>query len=213
MLQHEPDVGPGNLADWLDAQRISWRLVEVRSGEFPATTGVRAVVVLGSEGSAYDATLGWLRAEKEFLRPLIDAGVPVLGLCFGAQLLALLTGGSVRRADRTVRGWTEVAADDELLGGRWLSWHGDEIIPPPAAEVTAHSATCVEAFAVGPHLGLQFHPEVTDSIIEGWTREDFGERGPEAEGVRADTAEHLAGARDGAGRIYERFFAPALARG
>jgi GMP synthase (glutamine-hydrolysing) len=213
VLQHEPDVGPGNLADWLDGQGIPWQLVEVRSMEFPERTDWRAVVVLGSEASAYDDSQDWIRAEKRWLQPLVDAGVPVLGLCFGAQLLALLTGGQVRRADRTIRGWTTVEADEPALGGRWLSWHGDEIVPPPSAEVTARSATCVEAFAVGPHLGLQFHPEVTDPIVEGWTVEDAAALGDEADRVRDATARYLAGATSAAAGIYERFFSPVLAGG
>ncbi len=209
VIQHEQSVPPGNLADWLDQRGIGWRLIEARQAHFPAGDW-GAIVVLGSEASAYDDSLDWLRREKEFLQPLVDRGVPVLGLCFGAQLLALLTGGTVRRAGRTIRGWTEVRAEDELLGGRWLSWHGDEILPPPAAIVTARSATCVEAFEVGPHLGLQFHPEATDRIVEGWTEQDFGASGGDAERVRAETGGHLPDATVGAARIYERFFTAAL---
>jgi GMP synthase (glutamine-hydrolysing) len=209
VIQHEAPVGPGNLAGWLHERGIGWRLVEAREAVFPDGDW-RAIVVLGSEESAYDDSLDWLRAEKAFLQPLVDGGVPVLGLCFGAQLLALLTGGTVRRAERTIRGWTEVRADDELLGGRWLSWHGDEILPPSGARVTARSATCVEAFEVGPHLGLQFHPEATDGIVAGWAEQDFGD-GSEAERVHRETAAHLAEATDGAARIYDRFFRAALA--
>lgn len=211
VLQHESTVGPGNLAHWLDAHGIAWRLVEARAGVFPDGRWA-AIVVLGSEESVYDDSLGWLRAEKHFLQPLVDAGVPVLGLCFGAQLLAELSGGAVRRAERTIRGWTDVEADDPVLGGRWLSWHGDEIVPPSSATVVARSATCVEAFRVGPHLGLQFHPEATAGIVGCWTKQDFGATGFEAEAqrVEAGTATHLRDATDGAARIYESFFSAAL---
>ncbi len=211
VIQHEPAAGPGNLAEWLDGRGIAWRLAEARTGELPEGDW-RAVVVLGSEASAYDDSLDWLRAEKRFLQALVNRGVPMLGLCFGAQLLALLTGGQVRRAERTIRGWTEVEAEDDLLGGRWLSWHGDEIEPPLAATVHARSATCVEAFSIGPHLGLQFHPEATEDIVAGWTEQDFGSLGLEAEAqrVQAGTAVHLPAATDGAARIYGRFFSAAL---
>jgi GMP synthase (glutamine-hydrolysing) len=213
VVQHESSVGPGNLASWLDERGIPWQLVEARDAQYPERDDWQAVVVLGSEESAYDDSLDWLRAEKEYLRPLVESGVPMLGLCFGAQLLALLTGGEVRRAGQTVRGWTDVSADEDVLGGRWLAWHGDEIVPPPAATVLARSATCVEAFAVGPHLGLQFHPEVTEGIVEDWTADDFGtpEQQPEADRVRAGTAAHLSTATEGASRIYDRFFAPIIA--
>ncbi|WP_210507633.1 type 1 glutamine amidotransferase [Naasia sp. SYSU D00057] len=212
VIQHESSVGPGNLASWLNERDIPWQLVEARDARYPDRDDWRAIVVLGSEESAYDESLDWLRAEKEYLRPLVEAGVPMLGLCFGAQLLALLTGGEVHRAQQAIRGWTEVDADEDVLGGRWLAWHGDEIVPPPAATVLARSATCVEAFTVGPHLGLQFHPEVTEEIVEDWTADDFGtaELQPEADRVRAGNAENLGTATEGASRIYERFFAPVL---
>jgi GMP synthase (glutamine-hydrolysing) len=212
VIQHESSVGPGNLAAWLDERGIPWQLVEARAAQYPDRGDWQAIVVLGSEESAYDETLDWLRVEKDYLRPLVEAGVPMLGLCFGAQLLALLTGGEARRAEQTIRGWTEVAADEDVLGGRWLSWHGDEIVPPTDATVLAKSATCVEAFSVGPHLGLQFHPEVTEAIVEDWTEDDFGtaDLRHEADRVRAGNAEHLGTATIGAARIYERFFAPVL---
>ena len=212
VIQHESSVGPGNLADWLDDQGIPWQLVEARAAQYPARDDWRAIVVLGSDESADDEGLDWLRVEKDYLRPLVQADVPMLGLCFGAQLLALLTGGEVRRAERAIRGWTDVAADEDALGGRWLSWHGDEIVPPADATVLAQSATCVEAFTVGPHLGLQFHPEVTEEIVEDWTEDDLGSADlrPEADRVRAGNAEHLDTATAGAARIYERFFAPVL---
>jgi GMP synthase (glutamine-hydrolysing) len=213
VIQHEAGVGPGNLADWLDERRIPWQLVEARGARYPERSDWRAIVVLGSEESAYDESLDWLRTEKDYLRPLVQAGVPMLGLCFGAQLLALLTGGDVRRAEQVIRGWTDVSAEEEVLGGRWLAWHGDEIIPPADATVLARSATCVEAFTVGPHLGLQFHPEVTEGIVEDWTVEDFGtpERQADADRVRTGNAENLPTATTGAARIYDRFFAPVLA--
>ncbi|BDZ45156.1 type 1 glutamine amidotransferase [Naasia aerilata] len=207
IVQHESTVGPGNLTGWLDAQRIPWQLADARASRYPERPW-RAIVVLGSEASAYDDTLDWLRAEKAYLQPLVDSGTPVLGLCFGAQLLAVLTGGEVRRAAATIRGWTDVRSEEETLGGRWLSWHGDEILPASSAEVVARSATCVEAFRVGPHLGLQFHPEVTADIVAGWTEEDFGASGLEAEASRVerDTASCLTDATVGAAAIYERFF-------
>ncbi|WP_210479858.1 type 1 glutamine amidotransferase [Naasia sp. SYSU D00948] len=209
MLQHEAAVGSGNLAAWLDDRGIPWRLVDARSGEFPEGSW-SAVVVLGSEASAYDDSLDWLRSEKRFLRPLVERGVPVLGLCFGAQLLALLTGGQVRRAAQTVRGWTDVDADDDVLAGRWLSWHGDEILAPPRAVVRARSATCLEAFRIGRHLGLQYHPEVTAGIVDGWSAQDFGAASPQAVRVRVGTEENLPDATAGASRIYDRFFTAAL---
>jgi GMP synthase (glutamine-hydrolysing) len=207
VLQHESTVGPGNLTTWLDDHDILWRLVEAPRAQYPAGPW-RAIVVLGSEASVYDDSLDWLRAEKRYLQPLVDAGVPLLGLCFGAQLLALLTGGEVHRAPHTIRGWTDVRSADPLLGGRWLSWHGDEIVPPGTADILAQSATCVEAFSVGRHLGLQFHPEVTRDIVDSWTAEDFGAPGLEeqARRVQRDTAACLTTATTGAAAIYERFF-------
>lgn len=214
VLRHQDDAGPGNLATWLSANGIPWELADVSAGTLPAPRRRRALVVLGSREAAYDEGIGWLAGEREFVRASIALGTPVFGICFGAQVLAQVFGGEVRRAATIERGWTAVASsgDDHagLVDGTWFEWHGDEISPPPTATVLA-SGLCVQAFRQGPHLGVQFHPEVTQDQLVRWMDSDrrlklLAEAGGERATLLADTAKHLPDATEAAGRLYARFF-------
>lgn len=135
------------------------------------------VVSLGSEHAADDGSVTWQAFEREALRAADAAGVPILGICFGGQSLAVALGGAVRRADRPEIGWVSVGvldgADADPVApltddGPWLEWHFDEILPPDGSEVLAHNASGVQAWRLGHHVGLQFHPEVDEAIVGAW---------------------------------------------
>ncbi|MET8996022.1 type 1 glutamine amidotransferase [Amycolatopsis sp. NPDC004169] len=210
VLQHQEDAGPGNLGTWLNDHGVGWELVDVSAGLLPTPRRRRALVVLGSREAAYDETIGWLAGEREFVRASMALGTPVFGICFGAQLLAQVLGGEVRRAAAIERGWTAVGSPEADLDGTWFEWHGDEITAPPTATVLA-AGSCVQAFRSGPHLGVQFHPEVTQEQLERWMDSDrrlklLAEAGGERATLLADTAKHLPDATEAAGRLYARFF-------
>lgn len=132
--------------------------------------GIRMLVVMGALDSCTDEHLPWLDAESRFVCSALGRGIPVLGICFGAQLLAQLIGGKVVPGGAIERGLVEVRSEapDTMLAGRWYAHHRDSLVPPAEAEVLAESDACVQAFAYGPHLGLQFHPEVTATTIDTW---------------------------------------------
>ena len=94
----------------------------------------------------------------------------MLGICFGAQLLARVLGGTVGRAPRSERGFTRLDSTDEavLPAGEWLQFHDDAFTLPPGAELLAANAVGVQAFRHGPHLGVQFHPEITPAAFDAW---------------------------------------------
>lgn len=215
ILLHDDDAGPGNLALWLDERRIPWELADVRRGSLPPVSRRPALVVLGSRESAYDRMVRWLDAEREFVAASAATGTPVLGLCFGGQLLAQVLGGSVSAAEEMERGWTAVCATREagddagLFERAWLAWHYDNITPPPGATVLARSDRCVQAFTMGPHLGLQFHPEATGTEIRAWRSSDSAmpDHSPETAELMRMTELHEAGARESAGRLYAFFLA------
>jgi len=142
----------------------------------PDPTGYDAVVVTGSDWSVADPTAidSWLPREVDAVRRAHAAGVPVLGLCFGGQVLATALGGTVERADEPEFGWIVVDTDrpDEVAPGPWFSWHVDRFSVPPGAEEVARTARAPQAFRAGRSVGLQFHPEVTPSIIRRWADED-----------------------------------------
>jgi GMP synthase-like glutamine amidotransferase len=130
------------------------------------------IVSLGSDSAAYDDSLPFVAPEQVLLREATEARVPVLGVCFGGQLLARSLGGSVQRARRRELGWLMVRTrDPELIAdGPWLQWHSDAFTLPAGARLVAESDVGPQAYVVGRSLGLQFHPEVTPVIIEEWVK-------------------------------------------
>jgi GMP synthase-like glutamine amidotransferase len=172
LLQHDPDAPAGLIASWLAERGIAGELVSVPAVDrLPDPTPYQLVVSLGSEACVNDE-LAWAREEEGLLRRAHQAGVPVLGVCFGGQLLARALGGAVERASACEIGWRTVRSNRPgLVGpGPWFQWHFDTVRPPAAAEVIARSHAGVEAFVWERSMGLQFHPEVTPEIISGWAR-------------------------------------------
>jgi len=140
-------------------------------GPLPPLDDVGHVVILGAVWSVYeDSISGWIGAELDWIRAADAAGIPVLGICFGAQALTAALGGRVERAPRMEIGWTTVDTyDPDLIDeGPWLEFHGDLCLPPPEARVLARSDVCVQAFSIGPHLAVQFHPEVDAAQVSRW---------------------------------------------
>jgi GMP synthase-like glutamine amidotransferase len=115
----------------------------------------------------------YLADEARLLQEAVDSGVPVLGICFGAQLLARVLGGDVQPIPGGPEiGWIRVDSDDHALvnPGPWLIWHFDMIIPPPGADDVAHSPGGTQVFTCGPHVGVQFHPEATVWSVTQWAQ-------------------------------------------
>jgi GMP synthase (glutamine-hydrolysing) len=125
--------------------------------------------VLGSEQTAFDDSTPWLADELGFVAAALDGSVPVLGVCFGGQVLARVLGARVYRLDVPEIGWVSVTSkQDELAEGPWLAWHRDGFELPAGSRELATGVASLQAFSVGPHLGLQFHPEVTRPIVQAW---------------------------------------------
>jgi GMP synthase-like glutamine amidotransferase len=183
---------------------VTLQVVRLERGDL-VPEGIRAydrVVTLGSEHAADDDTVAWQAVEQATLRAAVEADVPVLGICFGGQSLARALGGGVRRAARPeIASWVSVGSlDGEVDDGPWFEWHRDEILPPADAELLAVNDSGVQAFRLGPHVGLQFHPEVDEAIVDAWielAREDASV----PSGVREETRALLAGS------VRERAFA------
>lgn len=141
----------------------------------PPTTlaGVDVLVILGSSESVYDPSLEWLDGEMQALRAASAQGVRVLGICFGAQMLCVAHGGHVTRAERGELGWVEI--DSRVSGisaGPWFQYHNDHCLLPVGAAMLATNEAAVQAFAIGRHLGVQFHPEVDAAQLTDWFAHD-----------------------------------------
>jgi GMP synthase-like glutamine amidotransferase len=144
------------------------------------------IVSLGSEFAAYDDSHRFVTTEAELMRRAVDANVPILGLCFGGQMLARVLGGEVYRGSESEIGWLPVRTrEPELVpAGPWFQWHFDVITAPPDATVLAETDLGTQAFVAGRSLGLQFHPEVTPEIMDDWVRAYRHEL--DAEGIDPD---------------------------
>ena len=143
---------------------------------FPDPAGYDAIVPLGARWPVYDDALRrtWVGAETQFVRDAADAGVALLGVCFGGQLLAQAFGGSVARAAVPEIGWHDVESDnaDLVPGGPWFQWHFDRWTLPPGATEIARTANSSQAFVLGRSLALQFHPEIDLKLLDVWLADD-----------------------------------------
>jgi GMP synthase-like glutamine amidotransferase len=138
-------------------------------GLLPALDGVDYVIVFGAVSSVNDPD-PWIAEEVAWLRGADAAGVPVLGICFGAQLLSVALGGRVEAMPDKEVGWftVESADEDAVPAGPWLEFHEDRCLLPAGATVLARNDTAVQAFRIGRHLAVQFHPEVDGPLLKRW---------------------------------------------
>jgi GMP synthase (glutamine-hydrolysing) len=206
---HNDDAGPGVFGQV--AREAGHELVEWRPDRAapPDLSGVNAAMVFGGAMNVdEEARLPWLRGEKDLLRDLLSRGVPVVGLCLGAQLLAEAAGAAPRRASEPEIGWMPVDLTpegrlDPLLAGipgslDVFEWHSYEAPLPDGAVALARSPVCLQAYRLNgsPAWGLQFHAEVTGPDLNRWfdawdTDEDAVHTGLDPEALRAESTRRI----------------------
>lgn len=172
-IQHQDDCPPGYVGERASQRGLSVEVLRAGRDPWPGVSGYDLVVPLGSSHSAYDTSVPYLAEEARLIREAVDAGVPVLGICFGAQLLARVLGGDVSPMPEDPEiGWLPVSTADPALidRGPWLFWHFDAMTVPPGADKIASTAWGTQAFSYGPHIGVQFHPEATPQSVSSWAR-------------------------------------------
>jgi GMP synthase-like glutamine amidotransferase len=210
--QHLESAPPGTLARWLDARGLPYEVDRSWLGApLPDPADYAFVASLGHSRGARDTDDPAVAAERELLALAVAREVPVLGLCYGGQVLAAVLGAQVEPAPVPELGWREIETDDPGLvpAGPWLEWHFERFCTPPGATELARTADAPQAFRLGPHLGVQFHPEATVEIVAAWAEAD-AER-LTALGIR-DRAALLAASRErteaaeaAAFRLFDRF--------
>ncbi len=173
------------LGDFLARQGYAVTVISLHQGELlPCDlTGLDAVVSLGGPMNVYEEDrYPFLKEEDVFLKKVLAAELPFLGICLGSQLLAKAAGGSVVRSPVEEIGWSNIHLTKE--GGvdplfrdlpsvlEVYQWHGDMSIVPPGGSLLAFSDGCpVQAFRAGKNAyGLQFHAEITQRSIEDWSQ-------------------------------------------
>ncbi|MDD5613160.1 MAG: type 1 glutamine amidotransferase, partial [Gallionella sp.] len=135
------------------------------------------LVFMGGPMSVND-DLPWIAPVLSLIREAVADDTPVLGHCLGGQLISKALGGAVTRNPVKEIGWGAVtvvdhaagrAAFGELCGFDAFHWHGETFSLPPHAVLLLSSAHCAhQAYAVGKHLALQCHVEMTDAMVAEW---------------------------------------------
>lgn len=233
VLVHEPDGPAGEIGAHL--ARRSFDITEHvitedlnqpdrSTGPLPDLTRFDLVVVMGSVRSLTrkNEIESWIHDELEALASAHIRGQPILGVCFGGQLLAETLGGIVEPSPTSEIGWHRLRATDPVTmpidPGPWMQWHHDRFHAPSDAEVLATSPAGQQLFRSGRSVGTQFHPEVTVEMVEGWleasTSEYLDRYGIDPVGLADETRRRERASRASCRRFVDWFldqvaFAPA----
>ena len=220
-VSHE---GPGYLADFLERHGIPRSLIRVDAGEaIPVTLqGYSGLVFMGGPMSVND-DLPWLPDILHLIQEAIGQDMPVLGHCLGGQLMARALGAEVVPNRYKEIGWGAVSVSGNDTARAWFGsvggfeafhWHGETFNLPTGVEQVLSGLHCAnQAFAVGKHLALQCHVEMTGEMIGTWCAASAHDVAANAaspgvqpvETILAQTPEKLPQLHAVAERLYERW--------
>ena len=171
--------GPGYFSTFLDSHYIPWKLIKVDSGEDlpPGPEQFSGLVFMGGAMSVND-DLPWIAPAQALIRQAVGLDIPVLGHCLGGQLMSKALGGLVSSCPIKEIGWGKVSVADNFIAREWLNdlsefesfhWHGEIFSLPEGATRLLSSKYCEnQAFAIGIHLGMQCHVEMTEEMVKVW---------------------------------------------
>ena len=216
--------GPGYFATYLERRSIEWQLVALDEGAAVPRDPRRfsGLVFMGGPMSANDE-LPWVIPVLELIREAVRKDVAVLGHCLGGQLMSKAFGGAVRANPVKEIGWGEVRVADNALAREWLGelqsfesfhWHGETFSIPPGATRLLENAHCVnQGFALGKHLGLQCHVEMTEELVRSWLQGGADEirdaaRSPavqKPDEIESNLKNRLSALHEVANRLYDRW--------
>jgi len=211
IVQHEEPTPPGLVSDWLNQRGATIDVVRIDLDDrVPDPRDYQLIVSLGSEFAAFDDSIPFIQREIQLLHEAAAHDVPVLGLCFGGQLMARALGGKSFRAERAEIGWLPLRTDDPQLiaEGPWFQWHFDTFTLPPGAKLLAETDVGPQAYVVGRSLGLQFHPEVTPEIMDAWVRtyrHELDADGVDPDALLEETRRRAPVSRNLAERLFDRY--------
>lgn len=225
IFRHVAHEGPGHLGEFLTARDIPWQVIAVdRDEPIPASpTPWSGLVFMGGPMSVND-DLPWITPALALIRAAVAADIPVLGHCLGGQLMAKALGAAITRNPIKEIGWGTARVSDTPAARDWFGdvrefpafhWHGETFAIPEGAVRLLDTAYCAnQAFALGKHLALQCHVEMTPAMIAEWCAVGADEiaaanspavHAPET--ILGETAAHLPEMSRVADRLYGRWIA------
>lgn len=171
--------GPGYLGDFLTQQNIPWQIINTYEVDaLPSSIlGFSGMVLMGGPMSVND-DFPWITPLLDLIREAHDADIPLLGHCLGGQLISRALGGVVTQNSVKEIGWGEVTVSANDIAKHWFGeiesfnsfhWHGETFSLPQGATHLLASAHCQnQAYAIGKHLALQTHIEVSAEMVQNW---------------------------------------------
>jgi GMP synthase-like glutamine amidotransferase len=222
IFRHFVTEGPGYFATYLDRGRVPWKLIKLDQGEaMPLVPdSFSGLVFMGGPMSVND-DLPWIPSVLGLIRDAVARDVPVLGHCLGGQLMAKALGGDVNPAPVKEIGWGKVKVEGTAESMVWFGrdgaeflsfhWHGETFSIPAGATRLLSSPWCEnQAFALGKHLALQCHIEMTEELVHTWcqsgAREIARSSGPGVQSVDVILAD-LTPRLDALHRVADRVYA------
>lgn len=179
IFRHAPTEGPGYFATFLSERAIPWVLVRIDDGEAVPHNAqdYSGLVFMGGPMSVND-DLPWIPSVLALIRDAFAKDVPLLGHCLGGQLISKALGGVVSRNPVKEIGWGKAEVSENETAHAWFGdmhtfesfhWHGETFSMPQGAVHLLSSAYCInQAYAIGKHLALQCHIEMTEQMICDW---------------------------------------------
>lgn len=216
--------GPGYFATFLERKAVPSTLLAIDAADAVPKDprSFSGLVFMGGPMSVND-DLPWVAQLLALIRSAARDDVPTLGHCLGGQLISKAFGGVVTRNRIPEIGWGDVQVEDNGVARQWFGddasfesfhWHGETFTIPPGATRVLSNAHCAnQGFALGKHLGLQCHVEMTEEMVRTWCRDGAGEieQGRSSPGVQPveeigrDLSTRLERLHQVAVRVYERW--------
>lgn len=211
-IQNSPYAGPGLIGEYASTQLGAEVTVLFKEELFHLEAeqiSTDLVVILGSPRGVYETEVPWVARQTVVVKKLIERGMPIFGICFGAQMAATAIGGEVKPTGTFYTGWmkTEPLAAP-VWQGPWLRWHGDHITLPTESTIFSSVGGIIQAFQSQSVVGVQFHPEVTHKTLDEWAQNpDFkSERTLARELAFEYAAANQQKIRDSAFRLFDHIF-------
>ncbi len=223
IFRHYVTEGPGYFATYLDRRGLPWRLIRIDEGDcVPVDPGAFCGLAFMGGPMSVNDELPWIAPVLELIRRAVADNLPVVGHCLGGQLMSKALDGRVSRNPVMEIGWGEVEVAAVPAARQWFDgldrfesfhWHGETFTVPPGATRILGGRWCEnQAFALGPHLAMQCHVEMTEDLVRTWCRAGAREiaqnKSPAVQSpdeIQRNLPERIAALNAVADRIYERW--------